>query len=269
MQAVKCKLKDAEKIKRYLLENKVYNKEYKPKKSKEYLFFPLINNISLKKFSEAQIVETILEKVEPRNYKEYLFEKISKNRALPSSYDIVGDIIIIDINEQNKKYEKEIANALLKSHKNIKTVLKKVSNHGGEFRTQKLGFIAGQNKKETTHTESGVRMKLDVEKTYFSTRLGTERKRIASQIKRKEKILVMFSGIGVYPLVISKNTNAEEITGIEKNPIAHKYAEENLKLNKTNNIKLYNGDVRKIVPKLAEKFDRIIMPLPKEASGFL
>ena len=40
-------------------------------------------------------------------------------------------------------------------------------------------------------------------------------------------------------------------------------------LNKINNIKLVKGDVKKILPKLNKKFDRIIMPLPKGAENFL
>ena len=79
----------------------------------------------------------------------------------------------------------------------------------------------------------------------------------------------MFSGCGVYPLVIAKNTEAKEIYGIEINPIAHKYALENLKLNKISNIKLFLGDAKKVLPKIREKFDRIIMPLPKGAENFL
>ena len=69
----------------------------------------------------------------------------------------------------------------------------------------------------------------------------------------------MFSGSGVYPVVISKNTKAKEIYGIEINPIAHKYAEENIKLNKLKNIKLFCGDVKKTIPKLNRKFDRIFL----------
>jgi len=69
--------------------------------------------------------------------------------------------------------------------------------------------------------------------------------------------------------VLSKNTNARKIIGIEKNPVGHKYGLINLKLNKIKNVDLINGDVIDIVPKLKQKFDRIIMPLPKDADTFL
>ncbi|AJF61442.1 Met-10+ protein [archaeon GW2011_AR15] len=268
MLAVKVELKDAEKVKREMIAKGIYDKNYKPKKTKTHIFFPVQEKPMPPALKKA-VVKTKLKKTEPEDYKKMLLASIPKGVSLPASYDIVGDIIILEIKEDQEKYEKEIAGVLLKAHRNVKTILKKAGIHGGEFRTQKLKCLAGENKKETTYTENGARMKLDVEKTYFSSRLATERKRIAAQVKKKEKILVMFSGIGVYPLVISKNTPARKIVGIEKNPVAHKYAEQNLKLNKAVNIALYKGDVRKIVPKLKEKFDRIIMPLPKEAAGFL
>jgi tRNA (guanine37-N1)-methyltransferase len=182
---------------------------------------------------------------------------------------MIGDIIIIEIKDELKKNEKLIAEALLETHNNINTVLKKAEIHKGEYRTQKLKYLAGENKKQTLYKENNIILKLNVEKVYFSPRLSSERKRIYKLVKPNEKILVMFSGIAVYPIVISKNTKAESITGIEKNPIAHEYAKENLKINNTPNIKLYLGDVRKVIPELDKKFDRIIMPLPKTGEDFL
>ena len=77
----------------------------------------------------------------------------------------------------------------------------------------------------------------------------------------------MFSGIAVYTCILAKK--AKEIYAIEINPTANKYAQENIKLNKLNNIKLLKGDVKKVLPKIKKKFNRIIMPLPKSAELFL
>jgi tRNA (guanine37-N1)-methyltransferase len=62
---------------------------------------------------------------------------------------------------------------------------------------------------------------------------------------------------------------AKEVVGIEINPEGHRYGLENLKINKIRNARLCLGDVRKVVPELNEKFDRILMPLPKSAEDFL
>jgi len=186
---------------------------------------------------------------------------------IPSSYDVVGDILIIEIPSKLKN-QKQIANKLIRLHKNIKTIVKKSGIHKGRYRLQKYIYLAGQRKKQTEYKENNVRLKLDIEKVYFSQRLATERLRIAKQVKKNEEVLIMFSGIAPYPLVIAKNARPKVIYGIEINPSAHKYALENLKLNKTENIKLFKGDVRKVLPKIKKKFNRIAMPLPKGAEGY-
>jgi tRNA (guanine37-N1)-methyltransferase len=208
----------------------------------------------------------------PNKLKDILRKKMTKKELniVPSSFDTVGNIIIFsDFPKELSRKEKIIGTEIIKNYKQINSVFKKTKKYSGEFRTPKLKLLAGENNKETIHKENNARLKLNVEKVYFSSRLSEERKRIFKQVKNKENILVMFSGASPYPTTISKNTGAKEIIGIEVNPIAHQYAIENLKLNKIKNVRLILGDVKKEVPKLNKKFDRIIMPLPKGAENFL
>lgn len=189
---------------------------------------------------------------------------------LVGSYDVVGDIAIIIIPEELCHKERDIGRAILENNPSIEVVLKRDGNYKGEFRTIPLKTIGGQNRKETLVSEFGVRLLVDVENTYFSVRSGSERRRIASLVAPRESVLVMFSGIAPFPLLISKYSEAKEIVGIEKNPIAHQYALKNLKLNKRlTNVQLFSGDVRDVAAKLESGFDRIIMPLPTRGSSFL
>jgi len=189
---------------------------------------------------------------------------------VPKSFDTIGEIAVFsDFPEELEKKEKLIAETLMKINKNIKTVAKKTKEHYGLYRTRKVKIIAGKRRKTTIHKENRAAVKLNIETCYFSPRLSTERERIAKLVKPNESILVMFSGISIYPLVIAKNSKPKEIYAVEINPHAHKFAEENIKLNKTKNIFLFKGDARKAVPKLKKKFDRILMPLPKSAGDFL
>lgn len=206
--------------------------------------------------------------------KQALAGKLTKKELenLVSSYDVIGSIAIIEIPPALKKKEKEIGETLLGLHPNIKTVLKKAGMHKGKYRRQKLRVIAGKRSKTAVYKENNTMLKLDVEKVYFSPRLSTERKRIYQLVKPGEKVLVMFSGCAPYVAVIAKNTKAEEVYGIELNPVAHKFAEENIKLNKISNAKLILGDANEEAKKLSKKgikFDRIVMPLPKGAGDFL
>jgi len=182
-------------------------------------------------------------------------------------FDIIGDIAIFSTD-----IIKEEAEKLLREHKNIKVVLKKVKEFSGKYRLSKYEFVVGEKRKETLYIESGIKLKLDVEKCYFSPRLNNERLRIAKQIKKGEDVLVMFSGVAPYPLVFANHSKARMIFGIELNKTAHKYALENLRLNKFNNVVLYCGDVHDICKQFKKekiKFDRIVMPLPKGAGDYL
>ena len=209
--------------------------------------------------------------MQQQNLKVVLKNKLTKRQLsfVPKAYDIIGDIAILELKSEIDKKEKLIAETLLKLHKNIKVVAKKVRKHSGIYRLRKIKILAGEKRKHTLYKENEVKIKLDVEKCYFSPRLSTERLRIANKIKKGESILVMFSGVGPYPLVIAKHSKPKEIVAIEINPIAHKYAQENVKLNKFTNIKLLKGDVKKILPKIRKKFDRVLMPYPMDGKSFL
>ncbi len=204
--------------------------------------------------------------------KKLLSGVLSENemQQLVRAYDVVGDIVIMIIPEGLEKKEQEIASAILAGNHKIKVVVKRAAHYGGEFRNRPIKVIGGEVRKETEVKEFGIRLQLDVEEVYFSGRSGNERRRIASLVQPGEKILVLFSGIGPYPLMISKYSGANRIVGIEKNPVAHNYGLINLKLNKKcNNIKLIEGDVKDILPKFTAEFDRIIMPLPRSAGAFI
>jgi len=208
--------------------------------------------------------------------KELLRKKLSKKELeyAPSSFEVIGGkekaIAIVEIKPELKKKEKLIAKTIMELSKNIKSVLKKVSGREGEYRIKKYKLILGSKNTEVVHKESGCLFKLDPRKVYFSAREGSERERISKLIKKGEKVLVMFSGIAPYSIIIAKKSKAERVYSIEINPHAHKYAEENIILNKVGNkVIVLEGDVNKICPKLKEKFDRIIMPLPRKGYLFL
>lgn len=188
---------------------------------------------------------------------------------LKTAFDIIGDIAVLEIDPGLRKREKEIGSTLLGMHRNLKVVCRKEGTHEGEFRLQRLKVIAGEKRTLTEHRENGCRLIVDLSKAYFSPRLSTERKRIFTQVREGEVILIMFSGVGPYPIEISRNSQAKEIYAIEKNPEAHYYAEKNTLLNKASNIRLFKGDVRDVAKRLRRVFDRILMPLPRGGEDYL
>lgn len=182
-----------------------------------------------------------------------------------ANYDIIGSIAILKFDKEKKKEKLRQARKLLK-RKNIKTVLEKTEKVKGRLRTIKTRFLAGEKNLVTIHKENKCRFKLNVETCYFSPKLSEERKQIASKVKKKSEVLVMFSGVSPYTIVIAKLSGAK-VTAIELSRECNKYARENVKLNKLNNVELIQGDVKKKLPK--EKFDVIVMPRPNLKESFL
>jgi tRNA (guanine37-N1)-methyltransferase len=275
MKVAKVNIKDAQKVKTELVKKGLIDTKYQAKKKGKFLFLAITSNANLKNLENVEIVD---EKLEKKPVKETLTsllkEKLSEDelKLIPKTQEIVGDIMVLEIPESLETKEKEslIAKTYLKLNKNVKTIVKKTAIHSGTFRTRGVKVIAGEKRKNTIHLENGVKIKLHLEKTYFSARLSNERLRIAKLVKKGESILVMFSGSAPYPLVLGKHSEAKKILGVEINPDAHKFGLENVKLNKFKNIiDLINGDVREILPKMKEKFDRILMPLPKTSEEFL
>ena len=277
MLAAKTELKNAQKVKEYLLKKNLIHPDFLLVKEFNFLYFPLVGKKKSKKtvIPFAEIITTTFsfpQKEKTPSFEEILKGKLTQKELalLPKSQEIVGSILILEIPEELRKKEKMIADACLKLHHQIKTIVRKDHKHEGTYRTRKVVVLAGENTKETIHHEGGIDIKVHLEKTYFSARSGNERLRIAKQVKKDEEVLVMFSGVGVYPLVIAKHSSAQHISGVEINPFAHQYAKDNIVQNNLGHkITLYLGDVWKVLPNIKNKFDRIVMPLPKSGEDFL
>ena len=188
-----------------------------------------------------------------------------------NSYDIVGDIAIIRLTDASKQFSQIIAEAIMKVHKNVKTVLAQTSPIRGDFRLRKLEFIAGENKTVTVHKESGCLFSVDVEKCYFSPRLFYERRRIAKQVGNGEVVANMFAGVGCFSIVIAKRSNAKKVHSIDVNHAAFQYMRENVRLNGVyGRVIPIRGNAKRVIEKrLCHIADRVLMPLPEKAFKYL
>jgi len=187
-----------------------------------------------------------------------------------ADYDILGNIAIIKSEGKTKKQKLEQAKQLLE-RPSIRTVIEKASNVKGRLRTIKTKHIAGKKNLIAVYKENDCTFKLNAETCYFSPRLSNDRKQIAKKIKKSDKVLVMFAGVGPYPLVFYKLKKPKQIITIELSRECNKYFKENLKLNKIpeDKIKIIQGDVKKQITKNLGKFDVIMMARPNLKDTFL
>lgn len=211
-----------------------------------------------------------------RDIREELRSSLSEDnlKLVPRSFDIIGSkqkaIAIIEMPQELKKFENMIAEAIMRVNRNVASILVKESKRVGELRLRNYRLVAGDTNTEVVHKESGSVFKLDPRKVYFSPRECGERERIESKVNYGENILVMFSGVGPFPIRIAKKHKQIRVIAVELNPYAHNFCVENIHLNRVGDrVKAILGDVKNICPQFGKIFTRIIMPLPKGAYRFL
>lgn len=189
--------------------------------------------------------------------KERLKGKIPKEKLefLPSGFQRVGDIIILNLNQEASRYSKEIAGIILEKFK-VRTVCSKFDGVKDELRKPSVRKLAGDGTK-TIHKENGCLYKMDVTKVMFAKGNFTERGKLAGVVKPGETVVDMFAGIGYFSIPIAKRCRPEKIYAIDINPLAVKYLKENIRLNRVKNIEPVSGDCRDV--HIQEKADRVIM----------
>ncbi len=307
MLAIKVPLRHINELRKILMDKEIIAKNYKIHTEDRYGYIPINSKLDLKtqqaienellnknlsdsynsdlkeksqeKFEENfafEIVEKDLEelKKQPKSISEHLKGKLNEKEIeeLKTSFDIIGDTVILEIPENLQEHKDLIGEAALNFTKR-KSVFMKKSAVEGVTRTRQLEQIAGENNPITIHKEHGVRLKLNIREVYFSPRLATERLRVSKQVKEGEIILDMFAGIGPFPILIAKNHKVD-IYATDINKEAINYMKQNIELNKLKG-KIYPilGDINKVANEKFKKenikFDRIIMNLPGTAKDFL
>ena len=193
-----------------------------------------------------------------------------ESQELISSFDQIGDIIIVRIPDSLLAKKKLIGETLLNEVKIAKSVFYQSSAVEGDFRTRNLEILAGEDKTETEYKEFGCKFTVDVENAFFSPRLSTERERIANLVQDGETIVNMFAGVGMFSIMIVKKKKCT-VYSIDINPIAAKLCEKNIIANKlAGNVISINGDASQIIQEqLENKSDRTLMLLPERSDEFL
>jgi tRNA (guanine37-N1)-methyltransferase len=189
---------------------------------------------------------------------------------LIGAFDQIGNIIILRVPDSLLSKKKLIGQVLLEKVKTAKSVFYQSTPVEGDYRIRSLELLAGEDKTETEYKEHGCRFKVDVEKTFFSPRLSTERRRIADLIKEGEIIINMFGGIGMFSIIAAKMKRCH-VYNIDINPHAAKLCSENIRLNKLKGtVDSLEGDATEIIEKkLSNTGDRILMLLPERSDEFL
>ncbi|KAL3935231.1 MAG: hypothetical protein SGBAC_009216 [Bacillariaceae sp.] len=178
---------------------------------------------------------------------------------IPTSYEQIGHIAHFNLKPVHEPYGKLIADVLVETNPTIETVVTKVGEVHGDFRTYDFDVLAGPEELETTLVEHGVKIQLHIGDCYWSNRLGGERQLLIQDIlnpstvpsiaaaDKKEKkdrdddqerelvVADVFSGVGAVCLLLAKQApeTGKNVTILANdwNPKAIEYFEKSIQLN--------------------------------------
>ena len=274
--------KDAERVRRKLKQEKLLLNGFKVFKKDNLIFFPVIDKELVEKilskdhifFNVIEVSSSIshLKNKGMQKLKELMKGKIPDNliNYVPSSFDLIGDLCIIEIPDVLQNYKYILANEVIKHYKNVKAVYEKSSAVSGITRVRKITHLAGEKRTLTLHKENGCLYYVDISKVYFSPRLSTEHLRVADQVKDNEVVVDMFAGVGPFSILIAKRVNAT-VYAIDINPFAIDLLKRNIRINKLKGKVIpILGDAREVIDsQLKDIATRVIMNLPHSADRFL
>jgi len=209
----------------------------------------------------------------PRTLDGALAERISPSllSSLPRSFDVVGDITVLQLDSDLAAYETSIAEAIMEVHPNVRAVFAKSGDVSGTERIRPLRHIAGENRTKTIHKEHGCFFRVDLSKVFFSPRLSTEHQRIAQKVDKGERVVDMFAGVGPFSILIAKRLDDVRVEAIDANPQAVELLRENVRANKVESkVHAHLGDSRDIIREnFTHVASRVIMNHPSASKDFI
>jgi tRNA (guanine37-N1)-methyltransferase len=188
--------------------------------------------------------------------------------ALPRSYQIVGDLALIHLPEEILPYGMVIGEALARVAR-VRAVYA-VSVTEGEFRVRRVLKLWGEGGTETVHREYGVRIYVDISKSYFNPTLSYEHWRVSEEVRDGERVLDLFSGVGGFSLHIAFRRHTTCVA-VDSNPYAIVALVRSTTLNKL------RGRIVPVVSRVEElgellpreSFTRAIVDLPHRSLDYL
>jgi tRNA (guanine37-N1)-methyltransferase len=209
----------------------------------------------------------------PLKLLDYLADKLPLHllASIPRAIDFVGDIAIIEVPPELTDQKATIGEAILKAHKQMRTVLAKSGAVGGVYRIRDFEVIAGTAKTAAVYREHACTFHVDVAKAYFSPRLSSEHNRVAMQVKPEETVVDLFAGVGPFPIQIAKQYKDAKVYAVDVNPDAITLLKKNIAVNRVaEQVVPILGDARQVVrERLSGVADRVIMNLPEMAIEYV
>jgi hypothetical protein len=137
----------------------------------------------------------------------------------PSSYEQVGHVVHINLKTPHVQYGKLIGSILLdRLQPATRTIVNKVGEVGGPFRTYQMDLLAGEDDYLVHVVEHGVSLYFDLRNVYWCTRLEGERTyMLENEFQPNQIIADAFCGVGAQLIRAAKKVGCR-IVANDLNP---------------------------------------------------
>jgi tRNA (guanine37-N1)-methyltransferase len=204
----------------------------------------------------------------PTSYVELVDIPEPERAGLPRAFDVVGDVVLIRIPPELGARAPAIGAALLRFVPGARVVAADRGVHG-TGRVRRLQRIAGDGGYRTEHRENGLTFVVDLERAYFSPRLGREHARVAALARPGETVLDLCCGIGPFGLTIARLGAPRRVVLVDSNPEAIRLVRENASaLGVEGCVQVVEEDLEAFLPD-APVSERVVLNLPHEGIKYL
>ncbi|MEE2747981.1 MAG: hypothetical protein VX473_05905 [Candidatus Thermoplasmatota archaeon] len=244
---------------------------------------PFTDSISQSMVDQYPVIEIEIPPKPSRTYKENLSKILSsedfQSIEWPTRHEFIGDIILIKLDEKQRKFGPNIGEALLQQHPRARAVFE---DNGvmGTFRVRDLKLLSvRENQPALTRTriiEGGHYLWTDPATVYYSSRLSHERegtlecaKNLSLELGRPLKICDPYAGVGpsLIPLLSEPDLVGELFAG-DLNPSAVEFLKENITFPDAI-IECSDARDLKNRPELIERFDLLLVNIPHDTLDHL
>ena len=198
----------------------------------------------------------------------------------PSSFETIGHIAHMNLRDEFLPHKELIGQVILDKNPHIRTVVTKVGTLSNEYRTFDMEIIACRDNDRSliaTVSERKLRFLVDYQKSYWNSRLATERERLLKAFLSTDvtnsRLIDMCCGVGALTCFAAKE--GLEVFANDLNPSAIACARQNVAQNKIE-AEVFNMDAREFVRKLVKdgkltepRINHVMINLPEIGIRFL
>nr|CAG4648031.1 EOG090X08TI [Moina brachiata]SVE93100.1 EOG090X08TI [Moina brachiata] len=193
-----------------------------------------------------------------------------------TSFSRIGHIVHLNLREHLLPYKLLIGQVLVDKMSGIRTVVNKSSVIDSTYRNFQMEVLAGEQDFIAQVKENTCTFKFDFSQVYWNPRLCTEHERIVKLLPQGAVLFDVFAGVGPFSVPAAKVRKCRVFAN-DLNPHSFRWLNENVRLNKAQNIDTFNMDGRSFIRQSLRAFlmtqpnrpVHVTMNLPALAVEFL